>query len=259
MNSKQSRSPLKAAPLRLPGQSVEEQREKLISDTIEQWAFMALVFVVLAGLEWWRWYIAMKPMPEVFTLAAVVLTAFAAWKVRRAIPQLRKLRQARDGERAVGQFLERLRESGYHVFHDIVGKDFNVDHLLIGPSGVYTVETKTWSKPVGRRAEIAYDGDRLKAGDFQPDRDPIVQAKAQASWIKHMLFESAGKQAFVRPVVVFPGWFIASTAGAMKDVWVLEPKALPAFLENQPARLSPEDVKLFSFHVSRAIRTTETS
>lgn len=37
-----------------------------------------------------------------------------------------------EGERAVGQFLEQLREQGFHVFHDVVGTGFNVDHVLVG-------------------------------------------------------------------------------------------------------------------------------
>jgi hypothetical protein len=44
---------------------------------------------------------------------------------------------AKDGEKAVGEFLERFREKGYRIFHDIVGGDFNIDHVLIGPSGIY--------------------------------------------------------------------------------------------------------------------------
>jgi hypothetical protein len=61
----------------------------------------------------------------------------------------------------------------------------------------------------------------------------------------------------VRPVIAFPGWFVANSSGTFKDIWVLEPKALPSFLDNEPIRLSPEDVKLASFHLSRLIRSTE--
>ena len=37
----------------------------------------------------------------------------------------------RHGERAVGQYLERLRESGPRVFHDVPGVGFNLDHVVI--------------------------------------------------------------------------------------------------------------------------------
>lgn len=259
MQSSANRSPLKAAPLRIPGQSVEEEREKLISDVVEQWGLQAVIFILLAGFEWWRWYVDMKPRPWLFTGAAALMTALAAWRIWRVIPRLRNLRQARDGERVVGQFLERLREDGYQVFHDVVGNGFNIDHLIVGPTGVYTIETKTWSKPVKGRPEIVFDGERVLAGTQSPERDPVIQAKAQAGWIRALIQESAGKKAFVRPVVVFPGWFISASPGALRDIWVLEPKALPAFLSNEPRRLSEEDVKLFSFHISRSIRASQKS
>lgn len=55
-------------------------------------------------------------------------------------------------------------------------------------------------------------------------------------------------------MIVFPGWFVANSGG-FRDLWVLEPKALPSFLQNEPARLSPEDVKLASFHFIAYRRT----
>lgn len=253
-----TRSPLKDKPLRLPGQSVQEQRGELIENAIGEPFMLAMVFIILAGLEWWRFYMDMKPSPELFTAAAVLMTAYAGVRFWRARPKLRSLRQAIDGERAVGQFLERLREQGFHVFHDVVGKGFNVDHVLIGPPGVFTIETKTWSKPTNTRAEVVFDGDRLKIGSLEPERDPIIQAKAQAGWLRSLLAESTGRTFDVRPAIVFPGWFIENTAGSFKEVWVLEPKALPAFLSNEPVRLSLEDVNLASFHLSRFIRSTQT-
>ncbi|MBE0548059.1 MAG: NERD domain-containing protein [Rubrivivax sp.] len=118
---------------------------------------------------------------------------------------MRALRQGAEGERAVGQFLDRLRGDGYQVFHDVLGEGFNVDHVVIGSAGVFTVETKTWSKPVRGDARISYDGERLIAGSREPDRDPLLQAKAQARWLAALLAESTGRRLTVQPVVVFPG------------------------------------------------------
>jgi hypothetical protein len=257
MKAPKTRSPLKASPLRFPGQSVEEEREKLLSDVVEQWFYQAFFFVLFAALEWYRYYMDMKPSPWLFSGFAMLMATFGAWRIGRVLPQLRNLRLARDGERVVGQFLERLRERGYQVFHDLVGEGFNVDHVLIGPGGVFTVETKTWSKPLRGAAEIRFDGDRITVGDREPDRDPVAQAKAQANWIRELLQESTGKRTVVRSVVVFPGWYISRTNGAHKDVWVLEPKALPAFLEKEPARLNETDIRLFAYHVSRLNRVKE--
>jgi hypothetical protein len=68
----------------------------------------------------------------------------------------------RDGERAVGRTLERLVADGYHVFHDIVGPNWNIDHLMIGPGGIFTIETKTRSKLERGHAVIRYRAEQVR-------------------------------------------------------------------------------------------------
>lgn len=154
----------------------------------------------------------------------------------------------------MGQFLERLREQGYQLFHDVTGEGFNVDHVLIGPAGVFTIETKTRSKPRRGDARVSFDGERLLVAGFEPDRNPIVQAKAQVAWLSQLLTESTGRQFAIRPVILFPGWFVEQSPDSTRELWVLEPKALPKFLEQAGSVLPMEDVKLASFHLSRFIR-----
>jgi hypothetical protein len=199
----------------------------------------------------------MKPNPILFSGAALIAVLYATYRVRRAIPRLKALRLGLEGEKAVGQFLERLREQGFHVFHDVVGVGFNVDRVLVGPAGIFTIETKTWSKPTTGNAQLTFDGESIRAGAMAPDRNPLIQARSQTNWLKSLLLESAGKKFEVRPVIVFPGWFVLNSAGTFKDVWVLEPKALPPFLSYEPNRMSHEDIKLASFHLSRLIRSGE--
>jgi hypothetical protein len=255
--SESTKSPIKDKPLRSPGQSLEEERRKLFEDKLETPFVLALFFTLLAALEWWRYYMKLPLNPIVFTVFAILFVVFVAWRIWRIRPQMRALRQGAEGEKVVGQFLERLRENGYHVFHDLIGTGFNVDHVLIGPAGVFTVETKTWSKPQRGEARIKFDGEQLAVAGREQERNPVVQARAQAGWLKGLLTESTGRPYEVFPVVVFPGWYIEQSEGSLRNIWVLEPKALPKFLENSPQRLAPEEVKLASFHLSRFIRSSE--
>jgi hypothetical protein len=252
---RETKSPLKGRPLRNPGQSVQEQGDELRDDRILQPVLLALVLTIMAGMEWWRYYFSVPPAPWLYSAIALGAMAYAAWQWRRTMPQIRQLRQARDGERAVGQFLEKLRVSGYEVFHDIVAQGFNVDHVLIGPAGVFSVETKTFSKPVRGETKVSFDGASVLVGGFSPDRDPLVQAKAQAAWLGKLLEESTGKTFTVRPVILFPGWFVEQSGRSSKDIWVLNPKALPSFIEHEPTVLSDSDIKLASFHLSRFMRS----
>lgn len=257
MAKEEKRSPLKDRPLRTPGQSIDAEIRRVIEDGYEQYAVVALFLVLLAALEWWRWYAAKPPQPLLFSLAAIVAIIFAAWRLAKVRRGVQALRLGRDGERAVGQFLEDLRETGFKVFHDVPGNKFNVDHVLVGSLGVFTVETKTLTKPGRGRPLVVYDGSKVVVGGFSPDRDPVVQSKAQAGWLRDLIRESTGRSIQVQPVVVFPGWFVEQAEPPTKhEVWVLNPRQLPAILERQSAQFSAEDAKLISYHISRYIRTT---
>ena len=252
-----TRSPIKDKPLRWPGQSLMEERRKLFEDKVETWLLLALMFAIVAAIEWWRYYRPLPPLPWLWTLAALVPGLVGGWRLYRLMPVLRRLRLGMEGEQVVGQFLERLREQGFQVFHDVPGEGFNVDHVCIGPAGVFTIETKTRSKPLGRDARINFDGERITVDGLEPERDTIRQAQSQSHWIAALLESSSGRKVFAQPVVVFPGWYVDAAPGAHRQVWVMEPKGLPAFLSREPLRLPPEDVKLLSYHLSRYIRVSQ--
>jgi Nuclease-related domain len=55
-----------------------------------------------------------------------------------------------DGERRTARLLDRLTRDGYVVFHDLAlpGSPANVDHLVIGPTGVFVIDSKQWTGSV---------------------------------------------------------------------------------------------------------------
>lgn len=254
-SSSDVRSPLTAPPLRNPGQSLDEEIHRLVDDKLMMSLLPAFAFLFAALLEWLRWWQQSKPNPLLYTLCALVATGYAAYQFFKIRRQVRQLKLARDGERAVGQYLETLRAKGYRVLHDVIGEKFNVDHVLIGRTGVFAVETKTYHKPAKGQPEIVYDSEQVTIAGHKPDRDPIIQGKAQAHWLQNILQDSTGQRFAVRSVVLYPGWFVKQTAKPHHEtVWVLNPKALPAFLEHQSAQLSDTEAQLVTYHLSRFMR-----
>ncbi len=258
-DSPQRKSPLTGAPLRLPGQSLDRELEDQIVDKLLAPMLVGILLVVLALVEWLRWLVPVRPQPWLYTGIALVYGVWAVLRFRRHHwAQLKALRLGRDGERAIGQYLERLRADGADVFHDIQGEGFNLDHVVISPRGIFTVETKTRSKPTAN-ATVTFDGVQLRIAGHAPDRDPVVQAQAQARWLRDTLKESTGRTWQVRPVIVFPGWFVepSATDNAKKlGIWLLNPRVLPTFIEHEPTTIPPEDVKLASYHLSRLVRAS---
>lgn len=250
---KEKRSPLKAPPLRYAGQSIDEQIDKIIQDKINDYAALGAAAIGFALYEWLRWYLKIPYQPIVFTALAAIIGGYSYMRIRLYRRQIKNLRQASEGEKAVGQHLEELREKGYQVFHDVIGNGFNIDHVLVGPGGVFTVETKTISKPMKGACEISYDGQTIAVNGLTPDRDPITQAKAQASWLRDFIHQAIGKNPKIRPVVLYPGWFVKPQPKGV-EVWVLNPRNLPAFLHYEKAILQHEEIGLIVGQLSQYIR-----
>jgi hypothetical protein len=255
-----TRSPLKAKPLRLPGQSVQEAIDNLLWDGAGAYIAIALAMTVVATFEWVAVLRHLPRQPWTYSGIALLAIVFAAVKCWRVRSRLQQLKLGRDGERAVGQYLERLRMDGADVFHDVPGEGFNIDHVVLSAHGFFAVETKTRSKPTRGDARITLTEDGLAVNGFRPDRDPVVQAQAGARWLSQLLEDTTGKHFPVRGVVLFPGWFVEPMSSAWRvspdKPWVLEPKALPAFIENEPKRIMDGDLKLAAYHLSRYVRTT---
>ena len=186
-------SPLKSKPLRLPGESVDKEIDRWINDKALGAFLAAGCFCMVAFFEWYGSLTHSPRRPILFSVVAVAALFYAGWRFVVIRRKVRSLRQGRDGERAVGQFLERLREDGGQVFHDIPGEGFNLDHVVISTHGIYAIETKTWSKP-WPQAKVVVEGDSLRVAGEEPDRNPIVQVTAAAKWLEKRLHESTGKE-----------------------------------------------------------------
>jgi hypothetical protein len=87
----------------------------------------------------------------VLAAAATVALAAEFWGRRATTESWRK---GAEGEQRLRQLLDGLRRHGYVVLHDLAipGSSANVDHLVIGPTGVWVIDAKnytgrlTWSK-----------------------------------------------------------------------------------------------------------------
>lgn len=249
------RSPLKDKPLRNPGQSLDEEVERFIENDIDQQILVPVTLAMFALLEWWRWWFDLEPNPILWTIVSVPIIAFFAFRLIRARQRLLRLRMARDGEKAVGQFLDNLRKDGHDVLHDIVGADFNLDHVLIGPKGVFAIDTKTRSKPVRGQPVIHVNDLGVRIGDGKVRDEALVQAAAQRNWLRAQLNDMTGRDYRVRSVLLYPGWYVEPSAHSLTpDLWVLNPKALPTFIGNEPDSLSEADQRLVTYSLSRFVR-----
>ena len=159
--AEEKRTPLKDSPLRLPGQSLDERFQSIVDDRVMLYIFAPCLIIFYAIMQWASWFSGAPPHPVLWTVIACGVVLFSIWRIKKLIPELRQLRRGSKGEKVVGQLLEQFRADGFKVFHDIPGSGFNIDHVIVGPQGAFTIETKTISKPPRGLVEVVFDGEKI--------------------------------------------------------------------------------------------------
>lgn len=251
---KLTRSPIKHRALPMPGRSL--MLEYLdINFKWMLWWFPVFAIALLAFIQWYQYLFGAPPTPVMYTIAALLGVAIAWKKTRPLLRQMDNILLGLQGERVVAQRLETLRSAGYHVFHDIEDDRGNIDHVLIGPGGIFTIETKTISKPTDRDGKVVYDGKAILVDGRSLDRDPIPQVMAQSKSLRKLLHDITGTDRPVQPVVVFEGWYVTSSS-PKTDVWVRNAVHLVQQLGNnaRTVLLQPEEIHVLQAGLERHVR-----
>ncbi len=223
--------------LRGPGETLRRKLAELDEQLLHNF-FTALLAPLLVGLAlaWIATRFSGASAIAWLAIIAVALLASLVFSVRRLASGLDRWRNTwlgYYGERIVAESLEPLKAEGFRIFHDIPAGDalapFNLDHVLVGPSGVFAIETKTRRKGRARAGfaehQIIYDGQVL-AYPWGEDRYGLDQALRQARWLEQHLATLLGQPTPVQPILTFPGWMVITRARGA--VTVLNPKQIPA-------------------------------
>jgi hypothetical protein len=144
------------------------------------------------------------------------------------------------GEQTVGERLERLKKHGWHVIHAVpIGtRGSDIDHLLIGPGGVWTINTKNHpgKKVWVSRHQVRVDGQSvpyLRNSEFEAER------------VRRILTRRLGWEPFVKAgLVLLTGTLIpaVSIKNPPSEVLILSRIDLPGAFKRSPERLTEPQV-----------------
>jgi len=133
----------------------------------------------------------------------------------------------------VGELLDQLSPHSWRVIHDATLGHGNVDHIAIGPAGVFTVETKSHPGPVHvRRMHGAI----------------VSQAQAQGRAIETV----TGLK--VQPLVVFSRAWVDRPLARRKGVRVVPARMLLGYLGKQPTTLTRMQIGEAQERLARALQ-----
>ena len=167
------------------------------------------------------------------------------------------------GERTVAEFLTPLLAVGYQVFHDVPagngGRNFNLDHVVVGPTGLFLIETKTRRKgrarPGFKDHEVTFDGQQL-IWPWAEDRHGLEQAQAEARWLSEWIHQITGVNIGAKPILALPGWYVKCTARG--PVNVVNAKGLVSAIKGRGGvELTAEQIDLIARQLDARCRDVE--
>jgi Nuclease-related domain len=153
----------------------------------------------------------------------------------RPSPDAVAWRRGAAGERRTARLLAPLERQGWVVLHDLAipGSRANLDHLLIGPSGVFVIDSKQYRgrlqlDPSGRLWHGRYPlASTLQAVSFEADQAAVVLPDPGMA---------------VVPIVAVHGAQVPWGKVVVDGVPVVAARRLPSMLRALPAVLGPERV-----------------
>lgn len=133
------------------------------------------------------------PLPGATLL--VVALVFILWRLSVGLRKIESFYKGARGEEKVSNILAELPDA-YHVFNDFAAGGTHVDHVVVGPGGVFSIETKFW------RGKVTIEEGRILLNGQLPDRAPLAQTLREASLVRNELAK-AGWNGLVTPVLTF--------------------------------------------------------
>lgn len=172
-------------------------------------------------------------------VAAVAAGVLVAVQLRRSQRSTSAWRKGAKGERKTARMLSKLERRGWHVLHDrsIPGSKANLDHLAIGPGGVWVVDSKYWNSPHSR---VNVHRGKLYYGRRRQDR-AVDTAAWEAERAAAALTSATRRDVSVETVLAIHGarpWFSARFRAAH----AMAAPRLVAFLARRPTVLSAGEI-----------------
>lgn len=225
------RNPVTTDLSNLPASSLNDSSEKLYQKQLDR-LLLAVITPLMVGL-----LIAVRRIPNeaglnwtwfdsILMLASMGAAFYYGRQISNDLPHRRRLKRAIQAELASAQEIATALAGNNRIIHDVQAGDFNIDHVVITPAGVFAIETKSRLKPPAGNGspKVKYNGKTLEFPGWTESK-PVEQAERQARWLANYLHKETGERFAVTAVLALPGWWIDRTARLAPDmVQVINPK-----------------------------------
>ncbi len=131
-------------------------------------------------------------------------------------------------QRKTERRLEKLTRAGFLALNEraIPGSDEVIDHLVIGPTGVYAIDSERWDKRIPVRV---IGGKQLFHGPFNR-KDRLMHARWEAAQATELIQHALGRRVDVRPSLAIYGPKIPWAVLTVRNVDVFSADHLAKYL-----------------------------
>jgi hypothetical protein len=165
------------------------------------------------------------------TFALAPIAAFQIYRDHEFTKWLRNQRKGAIGEEQVGAVIRKLELVGYRAMHGLDRGNGDIDHVLIGPTGSFVIETKAWRG----RVTVGSADQLLRSGH---DEQRTIARTALVAREIHGVLARAGINTWVEAVVVLTATSLREGPRKIRAVHVVNIADLARFVVRQNHRLS---------------------
>ncbi len=169
-------------------------------------------------------------------------------KAERLLQSSALYERGAEGERATATALATLPADAWTVLHDLKwpGRTYaNIDHIVVGPPGVFVIDSKNWSGTVAVRNGV------LRQNGYARETD--VDSAARAASVVAPLVPLLRRD-LVRPVLCFTR--DEQLTGAVRQVLICSTANVVTLLTSRSPVLSPDEVRQLSSDIEKALRAS---
>lgn len=236
-----------------------ESLQKKIDADYEKYYSLWALFIAFLLLTIYVWLFYFKvfditlSLAITFTILTGVIFIYGFRESCRLIKHIRNCYKGMEGERLVGEMLNKLSNDSVRVFHDVCGSEFNVDHLIVSTRGIFTIETKHYDRKKGYNF-LFQDGKLLFNG--RQCRTLLNQMDGEASFIREKLDELCGRVYPIQKVAIIIGAYIDNPQSDFSNYWILNENSFPKFFNNSKEVLSIDEVRLISTQLTEWLKVS---
>lgn len=201
-------------------------------------ALIALIATPIVFSLGYAAFLYIRPQPnttEGIGVVGILGAAMWGWSClgwRRAGQDLKMRQWVFDAKAMVAKHVLDLKERGYTVFSDCRLNAAAFDHILIGPKGVFTVQTfvgsSAYQADLNAHATVTYDG-RTLFFPSEENHESVEQACREAEMLSEWLSQTLEAPLAARAVVALPGWQVKRTSP--EGISVINPTQFEALFQ----------------------------